>query len=272
MEPILNEFISDLERVKGVLLLTDLIKQFSFTEKPNIDEALLKESYFTSAHKLYNHGRGSHTGIAILPGTMLLYLAGRFENYVKTIFEELCSIIAIKCCTFQNLPRTMKESILKFTTEVIANPRKYGHAENGVATFIKHLNENINENSVSNINSQCLSITYENMRSDTLNDLFERIGAKNIWDSIGQQTSMKKYFITHDPNQAKSEAIKFLNELMNLRNKIAHPSGNFSWPNTDTVIKQIEYLDGLAKGIHDYSIIYDIKIANVVKEKIAVNS
>lgn len=33
--------------------------------------------------------------------------------------------------TYDNLPKPMKENLIKYTAEVISNPRKCGHADKG---------------------------------------------------------------------------------------------------------------------------------------------
>src|SRR5947207_6445581 len=110
----------------------------------------------------------------ILTGTLLLYLAGRLENFVKETFEDLCDGLVSECGDFTHLPKPMQENLVRFTAEVIASPRKFGHAENGVIAFVNTLADNLNRRPLNGVNSKCLSITTENMWPDTLNEMFVR--------------------------------------------------------------------------------------------------
>lgn len=267
MDPILDEFRADLNRIKKLVALLDLVKQYSSCDFSGMEDSL-SDPLFQMSIKLHDSAKESKTGIVILPGTLLLYLGGRFENYVRTIFEELCILIASTCRNYDDLPKAMKENLLRFSAEVIANPRRYGHGDKGVASFIHNLHQNVNIKSLESLNVQCLSVTYENMRSDTLNELFERIGAKNIWETISQQAKIKVFFKTSDSNQAKSEARKTLNDIVDLRNKIAHPSGEISWPDHSIVLYYIDFLEELAAAIKDVAPIYSIQLTEKIKQSV----
>lgn len=267
MEPILSEFISDLERIKKLVFLLDAIKQHSSFDIKNFESVELN-TFYTMSIDLHSKAKDSNTGIVILPGTLLLYLGGRFENYVRTVFEELCMMIAANCESYDDLPKAMKENLLKFSAEVIANPRRYGHGKNGVESFIQNLHQSIINKSLEALNVQCLSITYENMRPDTLSELFERIGAKNIWESIAQQAKMKLFLRISDSSQAKTEARKILNDFVELRNKIAHPSGEFSWPDHSKVLFYIDFLEQLAVSIKEVAPIFSIQLTEKIKESV----
>jgi len=62
----------------------------------------------------------------ILNGVLLLYLAGRFENFVRQIFEDLADAVASDRKEFSELPKAMRENLVLYTAEIMQNPRKYG--------------------------------------------------------------------------------------------------------------------------------------------------
>jgi hypothetical protein len=152
----------------------------------------------------------------------------------------------------------MQENLVKFTAEVIASPRKFGHAENGVIAFVNTLADNLNSRPLNGVNSKCLSITTENMWPDTLNEMFMRIGARNIWNRLGQQACVQTFFQTEDPSKTSSEARSLLTAFMELRNKIAHPSGSLTWPSLEQVETYIDFCETLAKAITDVSGVYAV--------------
>lgn len=256
MIPLLSEFKSDLEKIRNLINLFESLKQYA-----SID---IQEE---KAYKLHEDARQCKTSIAISFGTLALYLGGRFEYFIRSIFEELCISIASKCNNYDDLPRVMKENLIKYTAEVISNPRKYGHAENGVSAFINVLNSNVSNKDVNTINSNCLSITYENMRPDTLSELFERIGAKDLWDVVAEQANIKVYFETDAKENAKKQARKCLNDFVDLRNKIAHPANDITWPEKNEILNYIKYFEELATAIASYTQIYEIRVTNEIRRK-----
>jgi hypothetical protein len=247
MNPVLQDFCLDLDRLRRVISLFEAMTAFRACslDAEIISEETLKETI----SRLHETTQATHAEMPILNGVLLLYLAGRFENFVREIFEDLSDNIAGQCGQFTHLPRQMQENLTKFTAEVIANPRKYGHGENGVIAFVSTMADNLNGRPLVGVNSKCLSITSENMRSDTLAEIFARIGANKVWDRLGQQASVQIFFHVDQPQKATKEAQKFLDEFMVLRNKIAHPSGALIWPGMEHTFRHIEYCDVMARAL-----------------------
>lgn len=247
MNPVLQDFILDLQRLRRML---ELSRQFGSFPAIHLDPATIQDNAIRDAiitlHRLASE---SHADVPILNGVLLLYLSGRFENFVREIFEDLCDSLAGQFTDFTHLPKQMRENLIRYTAEVIGNPRKYGHAENGVIAFIKTLADNLGGVLTSGVNSKCLSITTENMWPDTLNDIFGRIGANGVWDRIGQQASIQLFFQVDQPAKATVEAKKTLNELMELRNRIAHPSAGITWPSTEQAELFLNFCEKMAPVI-----------------------
>ena len=266
MEYIYQDFYKDIEHLKAVLNLADSLKGFSAqNNEPKID--LPDNKFLELAENVHLKSREANVGMVFIPGTIVLYLGGRFEYFVKTLFEELSMSIAIKCTKFDYLPKEYKENLISLTSEVIKSPAKYGHGENGVKTFITNLSDNINGSLITDINTKCLSITSENMRPQILSDLFSRIGVKEIWVKLGQQARLQSFFETADSSKAQKDATKCLNDFMDIRNKVAHPSGSFQWPDTKTVMHYIEYFEMLAKQICDVATVYEASLVAQGLEK-----
>ena len=266
MDYIYQDFCKDIEHLKSVLNLVDAIKSFSGqNNEPKIE--LPENIFLQSAEDVHLKSREANFGIVFLPGTIVLYLGGRFEYFIKTLFEELSLSIATKCKKLDYLPKEFKENLINLTSEVIKSPKKYGHGDGAVKTFITNLSDNINGIEISDINSKCLSITNENMRPEIVSDLFNRIGAKDLWVRIGQQAKLQTFFETSDSTKTQKDAMKFLSDFMDIRNKVAHPSGSFQWPDTKTVFKHIEYFEILGKVIIELSCVYESTIIASEKEK-----
>jgi len=162
---ILNDFKSDLNRLKKLLSFMESVRSFTTFQVP-----IVPGDDFTERSKsLHVLSKDCQGDFRTLSGAIVLYLGGRFEYFVRERFEYACDHIASKCVKFSNMPKLMQENLIKLTAEVMLSPRKYGHAEKGVESFVKNLAENMRaDNGLAKINRECLSITMDNMRPDLL--------------------------------------------------------------------------------------------------------
>jgi hypothetical protein len=244
---VLQDFILDLDRLRRMLELADRLSAFpSFVFEP---EVISSEPLREAVMYLHVTTKDSHSDMPILNGVLLLYLAGRFENFVREVFEDLCDTLAGECVEFSHLPKQMQENLVRYTAEVIASPRKYGHAENGVVAFVSTLADNLTGRPLNGVNSKCLSVTSENLWPDTLSEIFGRIGAIKIWERLGQQAGLQVFFQVDQPDRVTKEARKFLTRFMELRNQIAHPSGGLAWPSLEQTIRHVDFCETTAKAL-----------------------
>ena len=176
MEELYSKFIKDIEDLSKSLILINEIETLRRkypTGSIDRDDEDLSTIIECSSNAKF--------GIQFLIASATLYLAGRFEYFVRSTIEELSIEISAAKTEFKELPSSMKDALISLTSEVIAEPRKFGFGEGARNTFLLNLSNNLNQNINSPINHQCLSITFKNMKDDVLEDLFKRLGAKDIW-------------------------------------------------------------------------------------------
>ena len=261
MDLLLDEFKSDLARMKKLQALIALLDGFRAHQKPVAGG----NPFLDHATLLHDAVMALHADLLVLSGAMILYLAGRFEFYVRERFEQACQAIGVKSASLDHLPKPMKEHLILMTAEVMLKPRKFGHAEKGVESFVKRLAANMSAmDGVKEINHECLSITMENMRPGVFKDLFDRIGCKDVWQMISEQACVRSHFATVQVAEAKSKCTKYLDDFMDVRNKIAHPSANVEWPNLAKVGEYITYFEVLGKAISDVIDLHEISIPNTI--------
>lgn len=258
MREFLDSFHRDLDDVKNTFSVLRTLEELRSIEKPTEENSTPFVVKATDLHSLVDTARN---GMAKIPGIFILYIGGRFEDFVKTIFEEFAIQFAQKYPNYNSLPSKFQNSIIQDTSLVISSPRKYGFGDIMQKTFIDNLFKNVINDDFATINHQCLSITEGNMRSEILSDLLAKISITDLWKEIGQQSSVRTYFETSDASSASSQARKYLDEFMNQRNQVAHPSGgSFTWPSYDDVIKHIEYFKVLSPVLLDLG---NMKISSI---------
>lgn len=251
---VLDDFRSDLGRLKKLLSFMESVRAFTSLQPPDV----CNDDFTERSKNLHTSSTDCHTDFLILSGAMVLYLGGRFEYFVRERFEEACDHIAGKCLIFSNMPKPMQENLVRLTAEVMLAPRKFGHGEKGVESFVKNLAANMSaEHGLTDVNRKCLSITMDNMRPDLVRDLFKRIGLDDIWKAVGEQAAVKAHFAIAQSDAASARTREYLNEVMDIRNSIAHPSANVSWPDVSKVSDMIKFFEVVAPVLCDVVAVHE---------------
>lgn len=259
MEPILQEFKDDLSRVMRLLGLLGELRELPTTTLPaDLDGS---DAFLGKCKKLHERSAACHADITIVPGTMVLYIGGRFEYFIRSLHIDLCDRVMARAGAYRKLPKTMQENLITFTAEVIGNPRKYSHGPQNVKTFISTLADNLDDTKIqTGINSLCLSITSENMRFKICAEIFDRIGVKDVWSKVCQQAKVLRFFEVADGAQAKIKTEQFLNGFMDERNRIAHPSPSFSWPASARVEEYVRFFEAIAEAFADLLPVLEVEL------------
>jgi hypothetical protein len=261
MDPIICEYEKDLDKICSQLDFIDSLKKFLSADPQENTET--QTPFLTEALEIHENTKRVHGNLTLISGTLILYTCGRFEAMTRTLFEDLCQRLVARAGEFSRLPKKMRQNLPIYTAKIISEPRKYGHAENGVRSFVTTLASNLEAGTkLERVNHECLSITDTNMRPDALSDLFSRIGADKIWALISEQASIKSYFEESDTNKVETRARKKLNELMDLRNRIAHPSGELEWPSTVAVRDYVKFLRLISRAMGDISLVYEVTLCS----------
>jgi len=259
MDPITRDFENDLDKIVNQLDFIEVLHQFSSSIPDTDGEAT--SQFFTSALDVHDWTKKIRGNLPLVSGTLILYTCGRFETMTRTLFEDLCQRLVTRAGTFARLPKKMRENLPIFTAKVISEPRKFGHAENGVRAFVANLAANLVVGAtVERVNHECLSVTEANMRADVLSELFGRVGVTSIWTQISEQAALKTHFQSSDSGQVESKVKRELNDLMDLRNKIAHPSGEFDWPSVEALRNYVQLLRLLSRAMAELVGVYEVTL------------
>ncbi len=257
MHEIYNKYEEDLNKIKRSILIFEYTDDFA--RETYVEENEITSEFITKARLINNKFRENRDGAVTLPGILMLYVAGRFEHFVRMIFEETSSRVAIKFSEFRALPKNFQDTLIEDTSKVIQDPRKYRHGIGARDSFIRNLHNNIHLNDLSVINYQCISITEQNMKAKVLSGLFSKINYNNIWADICSQANIRQFFEGADVDKAKSECMAKLDQFMELRNNIAHPSDSITWISTTEAINYIIFFTELGRSIKDVCPIHVMK-------------
>jgi hypothetical protein len=252
----------DIKLVLGYLEFLDTLRKFGSIASQETTPTGSTE-FDKAKRALLDDAQDIRHSLPIAQGTLLVYTCGRFESVSRNLFEDLCQRLVVKAHFFASLPQKMRHNLPHFTAKVILKPKKYGHDDSVVGAFVSTLASNLAPNAaVERVNHECLSLTEANMHSKTLQDLFDRAGMQNIWSGISTEASLKTFFSSQDVTAVEKRARDQLDQLMKLRNQIAHPSGDFNWPSVAQIRKEISFLKIVVQAMFNASVLYEKSVCN----------
>jgi len=251
LDPALQDLEADLSRIRQLVSLVQGLREFGATDAP---DQLVEGPFCGQALALRALIRSLAADVPVMSGTLLLFLAGRFEHFVRMSFQSHCDSIAQKCQRFAQLPGKMQQSLRVFTAEASLYPSKYGFDDVEVLGFLVSLAANVSAtDGLGAINSACLSVTQNNLNPGILAELYKRIGIQSLWQEVGKQAPLKAYLEVEKDPDSEREAKARLEDLMTIRNQIAHPSGSPAFPGPEKVGSYIDFVLVLAKTLTDVS-------------------
>lgn len=257
MDHIFIDFEKDLIEIKRTINLFDILEEFA--QISHSEFVKNEEDFITKAISLSESIKSNRRGNTWISSILMLYVAGRFENYARTIMEETSTQIAKSHNSFKDLPNNFQESLINDTSKVVQNPRKYNHGEGARDTFIKNLYHNIHDNDLDIINYQCISITERNMKADVITELFSKINYKNIWNDICSQANIRQLFYGADVSKTVSECKRRLNTFMDMRNKVAHSSGAITWISKEEGNDYVSFFIEFGRALKDVCPIHIVR-------------
>lgn len=241
LNQISDDFRSDLDRFEHLLQIVKSLRDFGATSVPQeVHDGTVP---WGEAAELLGHAQQRHTDMPIFSGSLLLYLSGRFEYFFRAAVEAAAEEIAGACSTFSELPDSFQKALIQRTADATQNSRRYGYDQIEVAALINNLANNLNATTdVGTINAATLTLTDSNLRPDAAQELLTRIALKSYWVEAGKQSKLKFELQTSNDTETKDAARRRLNEIMDERNSVAHPTAGTNFPDPDKVLAYSRFL------------------------------
>jgi len=241
LDQILRDFDGDMERAEHLLGLVKSFREFGASTVPMAVADGSEPWPEAIALSAASHSR--RTDLPILAGSLLLYLAGRFEYFVRQLVEAVADELAAKAAKYSDLPATLKSELRARTLDVATNPRRYGFDEGRADAVLESLVSNMaGAKAPVTVSSNVLSITEANMKDRILSDLMKRVGITEFWREVGKQARLKLHLAKLTDGDTTLEAQNQLNRLMDDRNQIAHPTAATTFPDADAVLGVAKFL------------------------------
>lgn len=248
----LTDFMADLERVDQLLELIVDFRDFAATTDH-------KEKYpdWAQAQHLMVRADLVRTDLPVLSGSLLMYVCGRFENFVRELLSGIVDEIVEHVRGYEELPEALRKEYLNRTLLINQNPPRYNFTPGEAVALAAGLTANLasvnDESYTLQIDASVITITEANMNSLTIADLFKRIGMGKLWDTLGKQSSLMAYLGKTNEAECARAAKERIDEIMTARNRIAHPTKDTDFPDAGQVKEVARFLGVLAKVLTDFA-------------------
>lgn len=203
-----------------------------------------------------SHGvsAGVRTDLPILVGSLMLYACGRFEYFVGELVKSAAVKEIAKANSYADLNKDIRASLQDRLLQVLGSAEKYSYLKLTPkylsATLASILAEDPSE-APADIPTQILASTDANMRASVLKEVLGRVGMKEVWVDISKQAPLRTHFGATSEAMCKTAATNFLDELMRLRNSIAHPTASIAFPSPEQALELCGSLRALSRAISD---------------------
>jgi uncharacterized protein YutE (UPF0331/DUF86 family) len=224
MDAVLEKFLKELKDLECLIDFyeteNELLKDFNV--KPVSDEELIiselskKLKAFRLSKLQFNYN------------CVIISLYGSFESFIEdclvSYIDELNKIVQ----TYNNLPDTVAQNHFALSLSLISKidqPKYSGPLTKEL--IIKNLHTCINTIEKYELNKDAFAQHSANFRQQVIDDSFSQIGIKTISQKIIDNSDFRNYSILHlglndEDTLLPSECFEFLNNLAELRNRVAH--------------------------------------------------
>ncbi|TFD75458.1 hypothetical protein E3T54_12080 [Cryobacterium sp. Sr8] len=253
-DSMLAQFHLDIDRAGHLLRLIKEFRSFAGRAVPaEVQDGSVDWKESTDLITTANHVR---TDLPILAGSILLYVCGRFEYFVRELLTAMADDLAANATVYSDLPESVRSELMAGTLEIAKNPHRFGYTPSAVEQMLISLARSLDVPVIGapvSISSRVLSLTDANMNSRTLGEVFKRVNVSGVWSDIGKQAPLKTYLVKVTDGDCTADAMNRLDKMMKIRNGIAHPTGTTSFPDPDQVIDFSDFLRVLSSTLVDVS-------------------
>ena len=226
------------------------------TEFPELQESTLE--FNTIISDFWRVSDELRIEIPVLRSMLLFRLCAEFEQVILSLTKEF----AIAWCDGleqgSKVPSNLQKALEGKLKKVMASPSRYGFSYEKVSEYLSSQIEissrkglpSDEQRAKAYIVFDLLVVTDSNLRFDILNQCLKPF-CKEWADRVVQQNSVKEFFGETEDQLCRELLKKQLNNLMDVRNFLAHPiSTNGAFPDGDKIRESVEFLAVLVPAIN----------------------
>ncbi len=254
-----TDFHKDLDRIVDLLAVVDDVRSLGGSK--------LGGTYnlgdWAEAETLHKSSLSIRTDLPLVSGSLLMFVAGRFEYFVRQAIESTVDSLAEGVSRFDELPEKLRIRLKQRTFEVAQSPQKFNTEAKLAEAYVQDLVQLWTEPYDSTkIQSSLISIMETNIHSSALAELTKSVGINGVWTTMGKQATLQLALHTTEDGATTQEAKSRLDAIMKERNRLAHPTSSHTFPDANKVRESLEFLRALSSSLVDIVAVYQSSLNN----------
>ena len=247
MSVALREFLAQVNSIERIIDIRDNLVQFGLEPTGSLPPAALEFRQLVR--------QVGQLGLQpALDGSVLL-LAAAFEQFVWDVMVAHATRLPRVYPRYVDLPDAVRSSNERMTGQALSRNRsRFEDYERQL--FVENLNGCHAGVTPYTLNGEAIAINERNLTVSIFNELFSRLGVKDIWDVIGSAQRLENWSGPGGADVAVSRAKNVLNEIVENRNSVAHRVGTTSL-GSQVIRSYAEFERALAQslveGLEDYT-------------------
>ena len=220
MRVALRKFLNRVDSIEGIIdLLDDLVhfgSQIPVSSVPTVEDL---------RQRVRQTGQSGMQ--PILDGSVLI-LTAAFQQFVTDVMVEYADELPTIIPTYEYLPDAVRSFNESQTGVALRRDGVFSDrfADFELRQFVTNLKNCQDGNTPYLLNGEAIALNSHNIRSNILKDLFVRLGIPDIWAAIDSHQMLNIWTHLNTHGAVMSRAKNDLNEINDIRNRIAHTAGS----------------------------------------------
>lgn len=197
--------------------------------------------------------KGLRRGLPYISGSVMLYTAAQLEWFTRSRIGEFAEEIVDKSVQYPETSTAIRKAYKARLLEAARTPGKYQQTDDSIEEYLRYLTS-VNFGSDCKWNSSILTATTANLRPEVLQELLKRVGCEKsgLFNHYMGQYEFLEYFGKTPGDKYVQSIDDELNDLINWRNKLAHPRSSTDLPGISLTRVKIRFSSIFALHLDGY--------------------
>lgn len=239
MQQALKELLGQVESIQRTVDLRENLVAFGSSSPQNLS------SQGENLHRVVR--QIGQSGLQPSLNGSVLLLAAALEQFTSNTIIEYAANLPKVIPNYEDLPKSVRSANEELTGQALSTHRTW-FADYDRRRFVENLTR-CNAGDVPYVlNGEALALQGRNLRAGNLRDLFSRLGISDVWNLAGCTKVLKDWSGSQSTESTNSLAKNKLNELIDVRNQLAHGFGS-SNPGPNDVNSYLQFIQALSKSL-----------------------
>jgi hypothetical protein len=255
MRTVATAFSVEMRRVDEFV---DIIVSLFYLSKQTLTHVRARRVLLSAITDIYTKTKAIRLGDSLAFEGAFLTACALFEEAIRNMVETAALQIAAKKPSYTDLPDKMREEQFQGCVDILRSrgQDKYRHLPPGTILSSMATCESLFGATTYSLTVEALSGHTNNFRADVLKDTVGRLGIKELWPKLSNETRLQSLFGTTTAADAQNFSVARLNAIMGQRNGIIHRSVSFAPPTAKDVKECAAFFETLVDSLANVLVAY----------------